>query len=182
MKYFVTFITALLLSTNALASSYSTLSLGTSYFYEDNPSYSTDFELKPTLAFSHFVEVNKEHNIVAGFSTNRVDNFIAGRRQYTIKFKSGARGVNDQRVTFDAALVGKRYNRWLSMFFVANAKVDNKFTSGSFVKKEIKHTFLYGVNVSYLLNEELSISVAVIAPNDELHLRSGFNVSMGVNF
>lgn len=182
MKYFVTFITALLISTNALASSYSTLSLGTSYFYEDNPSYSTDFELKPTLAFSHFVEVNKKHHIVAGFSTNRLDNILVERRSYRVTFKDGSEGVNKQKITYDAACGGKRFKKWLPMACALNTRVDNQFFRHNLSTRMVNHAILFSLNMNYIISNEYTVSLNYILANKELHLKGGLSASFNYNF
>lgn len=169
----------LFFTTGALAASHSSLGLSTSYFSENNPFYKTAFEPKPTITFSHLMDYK---NVKIGYSTNRIDNWLTGRKKYEIEFKNGIKGLNKQEVTYDSILVGKQFNRWLPMAFVANTKIDNKLYISSHVKRKVNTVLLYGANLTYFLNKKVSASLIYIAPNKEIFLGGALSIGLNYNF
>lgn len=172
MKYIVIILISFFIAANSHAKSYSSLGLSTSYLSENNPSYKAKHEIKPTITFSHFIEIEE---LVIGYSTNRLDNWLTGRKKNNIKFNSGAKGINQQKITYDSFLIGKQFKRFLPMIFIANTKIDNKYyLNNTFLSHKSNNVWLYGVNINYFLNKEISASFSYIFNNEEVYLNNGF--------
>ncbi len=171
MKYIITFVILLLLSANAIASDYSSIGIGTSYFKENQDDYKTEYEPRVTINFTHIADFKKK--VAIGYSTNRPERLIADRRTNNIRLKNGTSGINQQKITTDTLLVGKRFGRWLPMANLTNARVDNKFIINNDVKRKINTALLYGASVTYFINEEYSTSLAYVKGNEELGIDFG---------
>ncbi|MDH3877845.1 MAG: hypothetical protein OET18_08390 [Desulfobacterales bacterium] len=174
----IIFITSLIFTTTACTSGFSTIGISTSYFKESQDDYKTDYKPKASIIFNHIVEVNKKAEI--GYSTNRFDNLIFDRNTYNITLKSGIKGINQQKITTDTLLLGKRFGRWLPMVNLTNARVDNKFIINNNVKRNINTAILFGASATYFINKEYSISSAYIFGNQELGIDGGFLITVSM--
>jgi hypothetical protein len=171
MKYIVIFAILILITTTSCTSGYSTIGIGTSYFKENQDDYKTDYEPRATVNFTHIAEFKKK--VAIGYSTNRPEHLISDRNTYNITLKNGIKAINQQKVTTDTLLVGKRFGRWLPMANLTNARVDNKFIINNNVKRKINTALLYGASVTYFINEEYSTSLAYVLGNEELGIDYG---------
>jgi len=157
----------------------SSIGLSTSYLKENNKAFKTEYEPEPTITFTHLFDYKGNK---LGYSTNRIDNWLSGRNKQDIKLNNGVRAMREQMITYDSLLVGKQFNRLIPMLYLANTTIDNKFIINNNVKKKVNHVFLYGANLSYLINKQVSASVVYIAPNQEIGIESGFSIGLNYNF
>ena len=180
LLFLFTVIIIILTYDDAEASYFSSLGLSTSYIKENNPNYKTNREYKPTITFSHIVDIK---SLTVGYSTNRIDNWLNGHKKYDITYNNGAKGINSQKITYDSFLIGKQFKTFLPMLFIANTKIDNKFyLNNNYIQRDQKYAWLYGVNINYFLDKELSLSFSYILPNNELSLKELIAFGININF
>lgn len=177
----VIFIIAFIFSFDVSAKSFSSIGLSTSYIVRGSSSYGKDYQFKPTITFSHFVDVKP---LTIGYSTNRLDNWTNGYKNYNITYKkNGLRGVNQQMVTYDGFHGCKRYKRWLPCLFVANTRVKNKYYLNTrLVDNKVNHIWIKGLNVNYFLHKNISLSFSYLIRNKEIYLKEGYNLSVNYLF
>jgi hypothetical protein len=157
----------------------SSIGLSTSYFKENNKDFKTEYKPEPTVTFTHLFDYKGKK---LGYSTNRIDNWFSGRKKQDIKLSNGVKAINQQLITYDSFLVGRQFNRFIPMLYLANAKIDNKIIVNNNVKRKINHVYLYGANLIYLINNEVSASVSYIAPSQEIELEGGISIGINYNF
>ncbi len=169
-----------LLISDAESKGTSSLGLSTSYIQEDNPYYKTEHKFRPTITFTHTIDFKK---LKIGYSTNRFDNLFFGEKKQEIKFNNGLKGINKQKLVYDSFMIGRQFERWLIMPFIANAKLDNKtYMNNSLLSHKVNHVWLYGLNVNYFFSKQYSVSFSYILPNNEIYLDNGFVTGISINF
>lgn len=128
-----------------------------------------------SITFGHSVEF--DNKLVIDLSSNRLFNKDISR---SIKYlPTGSIFLNKTQTSIDSLSLGKRFNRFVPMFFIANVEISKSIYDGnSLLVKTVNHTYFYGFNFITYVNKKISISLFVIAPNKVINLELGGGVGI----
>lgn len=158
-----------------------TLSLGTSvnYLKINDPNY--HYKSEPKLN-----NINIGLNYIAkpfviSATSNRF--LLQETSQQIISKKNGVSFENRTRTTADILSVGYQVGRFIPSVFISNAQVyKSLYHNDTFLGKTKQSSFIYGLNVNYFYDNNLSFSTAILAPNKELGLETGIVLGINYNF
>ena len=177
MKITGIIIALLLISSKANAG----FNIGTSLLYIDakDPDYKYIDSYKPKLN-SVSIGYNKEvKRFNIGLSTNRLLVRDVKRKVSC----SGQVCTNLTKVTHDSFHLGYRVGRYIPSIFVSNVNiVKSLYLNNNYLGVEENTIIAYGFGGSYLLNERINISINIIMPNKEIHMKKGLGLSINYNF
>lgn len=191
MKYFVIYlILIILLPSVALSRDYS-YNIGITSIYnninEPGYQYVNEYEqiknpVKDSLkSVSVGVSKNLKKNYVINITTNRL--YSKETKRTTKHKRTNTALTSRSRVRADTLQFGKRYGRFLLMSSWTNLKINKSlWNNGNFLGRKINHTFVFGNNVTYFFNKNISGSFLCLFPNKEINLEFGCGVGLNYNF
>jgi hypothetical protein len=157
---------------------YASLTFGTSLIYAkiNDPSYEYADERD---------NIEKPKSLVIGYGTNykNIHLNIGTNRLLTKEDKRkifiGKRAFfSKTKLTYDMVQLGYRYNRVIPNIIGINAELKRSFNQ----YKDIKHVFLKGIGLNFILTEELVFNSFYIFPNEEIYLEGAGGIGLTYNY
>jgi hypothetical protein len=160
---------------------YAGFNVGTSVLYADikDPKYPYLDNYEPKL---QGINVGYNHNIEGldiSISTNRLLN-KASRRNVSC---SGQVCTSVSKMTYDSLQIGYMINRFIPAIFIANTNLDKSLYYNDKIVGRARNSFIaYGFGTTYILNKNITTSMNIIMPNQEVHLKKGVSLSINYHF
>ena len=160
---------------------YAGFNIGTSVLYVDikDPKYPYIDNYEPRL---QGINVGYNHNIEGldiSISTNRLLN-KASKRNVDC---SGQVCTSVSKITYDSLQIGYMINRFIPAIFIANANLDKSLYYNDKIVGRASNNFIaYGFSTTYILNKNITTSLNIIMPNQEIHLKKGLSLSINYHF
>jgi len=167
----------LLISTSAQARDFRFVVSATALRAEVNdPRY--DVKNKISTGFNYGIAKNYK-NILLSLTTNRLVNYPTR----TTVVKNNLHLENKTRSVFDTVSLNYKFNKFSTGLFISNAKVKKSlWRNKKFLASEEKNVILYGLNETFFLSRNSSLSVLLTAPNRELYLKGAVILSLNYYF
>lgn len=188
MKYFVIFgfICIFPLVANAKISEYS--HIGTSMLFTKVSDRNYDYiQEEEQLRSPEFTNVNVGYTLV--FNDKYVMDYTTNRpyskdvERSVIHKASNKVMLNKTRITYDSFSLGRQIKRTTILAFIANTKVEKKiYSNNNLLGTQINHVWLYGLSANYFIAKNVSLNLAVIAPNEKIDLDYGLSWGVSYNF
>lgn len=169
----IKFIILLFLSSPAFAGGFIGVSVN---HLKINDGYKYESNYQPSFNFGYNLILD---NWVLSASTNRFLNQSVERKAT----KNNITYNSKSKLLADTFSIGYRINRFVISPFLVNATVDKSLYYND-RKLGSTHTtsILSGLNLTYFIDKNISISSAYVAPNQEQSLESGLVLGINYNF
>jgi len=122
-----------------------------------------------------------ESQFILSFYTNRLLNKPLTRVVKNIR--NGSLYQTQTKLTSDSLLAGYQLNRVIPAFVITKVKVKSHIISkNAILATNTNRAFVFGLNLTYFINNKFSISTTFLLPNQKLDLESGLIFGGYYNF
>lgn len=119
-------------------------------------------------------------NFTLSIQTNRLINYPITR---SVVSQNGTVYQNKSKMINDTVLIGYRLDRFIPSVLISNTKLNKSlWYKGNYIAGQTNHALLYGVNLGYLLTNNINANLFLIAPDKELNLKSAAGISLNYLF
>jgi hypothetical protein len=156
-----------------------TVGLSSNYLKLSDPNFEVKNEVSapnPNVGVNHMFK----NKLFVSLTTNRL--FNQSSDSTVNSKKSGTRFDLETKTDVDSLVVGYPINRFIVGGFIANAGVQKKlYFQDNLVAKSEKHSIIYGLNLIYCYDKNISFNSSLIAPNKEQGLDYGISIGITYN-
>ena len=119
-------------------------------------------------------------NFTLSIQTNRLINYPITR---SVVSQNGTVYQNKSKMINDTVLIGYRLDRFIPSVLISNTRLNKSlWYKGNYIAGQTNHALLYGVNLGYLLTNNINANLFLIAPDKELNLKSAAGISLNYLF
>lgn len=148
----------LILTQNAFAGAF--LSAGAIYSKSKDDSFYMQEKTSINASYGYFFLAS---NYNFSITTNRLINKT--QNQFIQSKSTGKAYELKTRLRADSLLIGYKFKRFNPSIVISNARLER-----TLISKKVNSALLYGLNLNYFIDKNISLSTTYIAPNKEFGL------------
>lgn len=136
------------------------INFGAMYLKQHDKSFEIKNKLVPTASIGYFIKLN---NISVSAQTNRIFNLV--NKEFVRNKKNNQIYELKSRTTVDSLATGYFFKNINPAIFISNVRLEQTIN-----QRQIKHSFIFGLNINYFFAKNISVASAIVAPNKKLGL------------